>query len=91
MQAWSPVLDVAQDARWGRCEETFGEDPVLVSQIGGCLLYTSVTAATNFVNYKDVSANETRRVTEFLAKAMKRPYAQAITAHEEEMCIRDRP
>lgn len=42
-----------------------------------------VTAATNFVNYKDVSANETRRVTEFLAKAMKRPYAQVITAHEE--------
>lgn len=42
-----------------------------------------VTAATNFVNYKDVSANETRRVTEFLAKAMKHPYAQAITAHEE--------
>lgn len=34
-QAWSPVLDVAQDARWGRCEETFGEDPILVSQIGG--------------------------------------------------------
>ena len=42
-----------------------------------------VTAATNFVNYKDVSANETRRATEFLAKAMKRPYAQALTAHEE--------
>jgi len=34
-QCWSPVLDVAQDARWGRCEETFGEDPVLVSEIGG--------------------------------------------------------
>lgn len=34
-QAWSPVLDVAQDARWGRCEETFGEDPVLVSELGG--------------------------------------------------------
>lgn len=35
MQAWSPVLDVAQDARWGRCEETYGEDPILVSKIGG--------------------------------------------------------
>ena len=35
LQAWSPVLDVAQDARWGRCEETYGEDPVLVSEIGG--------------------------------------------------------
>jgi beta-glucosidase len=32
---WSPVLDVAQDPRWGRCEETYGEDPVLVSEIGG--------------------------------------------------------
>ncbi|HTJ12202.1 MAG TPA: glycoside hydrolase family 3 C-terminal domain-containing protein [Dinghuibacter sp.] len=35
VQAWSPVLDVAQDPRWGRCEETYGEDPVLVSDIGG--------------------------------------------------------
>ena len=35
IQAWSPVLDVAQDPRWGRCEETFGEDPVLVSLLGG--------------------------------------------------------
>lgn len=34
-QCWSSVLDVAQDARWGRCEETFGEDPILVSEIGG--------------------------------------------------------
>jgi beta-glucosidase len=35
VQAWSPDLDVAQDPRWGRCEETYGEDPVLVSEIGG--------------------------------------------------------
>ena len=35
IQAWSPVLDVAQDPRWGRCEEAYGEDPVLVSMIGG--------------------------------------------------------
>jgi len=30
----SPVLDVGRDARWGRIEETFGEDPTLVSQFG---------------------------------------------------------
>lgn len=35
LQAWSPVLDVAQDPRWGRMEETYGEDPILVSMIGG--------------------------------------------------------
>ncbi len=30
----SPVLDVARDPRWGRVEETFGEDPHLVSALG---------------------------------------------------------
>src|SRR5580700_5571914 len=30
----SPVIDVARDPRWGRIEETFGEDPYLVSQMG---------------------------------------------------------
>jgi len=31
--ALSPVLDVARDLRWGRVEETFGEDPYLVAQM----------------------------------------------------------
>ena len=30
----SPVIDVARDPRWGRIEETFGEDPYLVSELG---------------------------------------------------------
>lgn len=30
----SPVVDVARDPRWGRIEETFGEDPYLVAEIG---------------------------------------------------------
>jgi beta-glucosidase len=29
-----PVLDLARDARWGRIEETFGEDPYLTGQLG---------------------------------------------------------
>jgi beta-glucosidase len=33
-QGLSPVLDIATDPRWGRTEETFGEDPLLVSQFG---------------------------------------------------------
>ena len=33
-QALTPVVDVARDARWGRVEETFGEDPHLVSRMG---------------------------------------------------------
>ncbi|RSD09597.1 beta-xylosidase/alpha-l-arabinosidase [Amycolatopsis eburnea] len=33
-QGLSPVLDVARDLRWGRVEETIGEDPYLVGTIG---------------------------------------------------------
>ena len=33
-QALTPVVDVARDARWGRVEETYGEDPFLVSRMG---------------------------------------------------------
>jgi beta-xylosidase len=33
-QGLSPVLDVTRDPRWGRTEETIGEDPYLVGSVG---------------------------------------------------------
>jgi beta-glucosidase len=33
-QGLAPILDVTRDPRWGRIEETFGEDPYLVSELG---------------------------------------------------------
>ena len=33
-QGLAPVVDVVKDYRWGRVEETLGEDPYLVSQLG---------------------------------------------------------
>jgi len=36
--AFSPNLDVARDARWGRTGETFGEDPFLVSHMGAAMI-----------------------------------------------------
>ena len=59
-QGLSPVIDVTRDPRWGRVEETFGEDPYLVSQMGvsfvnglqGNDLHTGVLAtAKHFVGY----------------------------------------
>ncbi len=38
-EALSPVLDIGRDPRWGRIEETYGEDTYLVSQIG----YAAIT------------------------------------------------
>ncbi|MBN1566196.1 MAG: glycoside hydrolase family 3 C-terminal domain-containing protein [Anaerolineae bacterium] len=47
-QALAPVLDVTRDPRWGRVEETFGEDPYLVSQLG--------VAYVNGIQGKDLTA-----------------------------------
>ncbi len=33
-QCLAPVLDLGREPRWGRIEETYGEDPYLVSRIG---------------------------------------------------------
>jgi beta-glucosidase len=33
-EALTPVVDVAREPRWGRIEETFGEDPYLVGEMG---------------------------------------------------------
>jgi beta-glucosidase len=33
-QALTPVVDVARDPRWGRVEETFGEDPFVAARMG---------------------------------------------------------
>ena len=33
-QSLAPVLDIARDPRWGRVEETYGEDPVLAGELG---------------------------------------------------------
>jgi beta-glucosidase len=33
-QTLAPVLDIARDPRWGRSEETYGEDPYLAARLG---------------------------------------------------------
>jgi beta-glucosidase len=33
-QILAPVVDVAREPRWGRTEETYGEDPYLVARLG---------------------------------------------------------
>ncbi len=35
---WAPMLDVSRDARWGRCAESPGEDPVLGSMFARAMV-----------------------------------------------------
>src|SRR5215468_10475782 len=44
----APVLDVARDPRWGRTEETFGEDPYLIAQMG--IAYVRGLQGTDLAN-----------------------------------------
>ena len=37
-QALGPVLDIARDPRWGRIEETYGEDPYLAAAMGAAYI-----------------------------------------------------
>src|SRR5579864_2489040 len=36
--AWAPMLDVTRDARWGRCAESPGEDPLLGAVFGAAMI-----------------------------------------------------
>ncbi|MBX9244905.1 glycoside hydrolase family 3 C-terminal domain-containing protein [Actinotalea ferrariae] len=35
---FSPVLCIARDLRWGRIDETFGEDPFLIGELGSAMV-----------------------------------------------------
>jgi len=43
-QALSPLMDITRDPRWGRTEETFGEDPYLVGAMGSAYVKGLQTA-----------------------------------------------
>ncbi len=54
-QALTPVVDVARDPRWGRVEETYGEDPYLVGQLG-CAAVRGFQGDARFKNKNRVIA-----------------------------------
>jgi beta-glucosidase len=59
---FSPVLGTARDLRWGRIDETFGEDPTLIGVLGSALIrgyqgadladpHTILACAKHYVGY----------------------------------------
>ena len=58
----APVLDVARDPRWGRVEETYGEDPVLAGTLG--------TAYVRGLQTSDLRSGVVATGKHFLAYAM---------------------
>nr|WP_321356466.1 glycoside hydrolase family 3 N-terminal domain-containing protein [uncultured Draconibacterium sp.] len=60
--AYGPILDLARDPRWSRVEETFGEDPILIAQMGSAMVkglgggdlsqdYSVISTLKHFIAY----------------------------------------
>ena len=54
-QVFSPVLDIARDPRWGRTEETYGEDPYLAARMGVAAI-TGLQGDTFLIDHHHVIA-----------------------------------
>jgi beta-glucosidase len=54
--ALSPVIDVCRDPRWGRCEETYGEDPYLNGVLGTAAVIGFQGSATGVIAENHVGA-----------------------------------
>ncbi|WP_420871034.1 glycoside hydrolase family 3 N-terminal domain-containing protein [Micromonospora endophytica] len=65
-QGLAPVLDVTRDYRWGRTEETIGEDPSLVGTIGAAYVRGLERAGVvaTLKHFAGYSASRGRRVVE---------------------------
>jgi beta-xylosidase len=88
-QGLAPVLDVVRDHRWGRVEETLGEDPYLVGIIGSAyvrgLQAASITATLkHFAGYSASQAGRNHAPVHMgpreLREVMLVPFEMAIEA-----------
>lgn len=57
------------------------DEAISVEQATSATLY--IAAATNFINYHDVTGNESKKASALLAGAMKRDYPSALKAHTD--------
>lgn len=91
---WSPTINLARDPRWGRADESYGEDPYLTGQIGSQFVeglqgddptYTKIVStpkhffANNAENYR---RNGDSEVTERELREYYTPAFAALTGQD---------
>jgi len=92
---FSPVLDTARDLRWGRIDETFGEDPYLVGLLGSALVHgyqgsdladphTILACAKHYAGYSGTQGGRDSAEADISERAMRslflRPFHDAVRA-----------
>ena len=92
---FSPVLCLGRDARWGRVDETFGEDPYLAGELGAAIIkgYQGediadgehiLACAKHYIGYGDALGGRDSCDTEMTFRKLKEtflpPFARAVSA-----------
>jgi beta-glucosidase len=87
--ALAPVLDVARDPRWGRVEETYGEDPVLNGTIGAAyvrglqsddLAHGVVATGKHFLGYAMSEGGRNWNPVQLGPRELREVYAEPFAA-----------
>ena len=92
---FSPVLCLGRDTRWGRVDETFGEDPYLAGELGAAIIrgYQGediadgehiLACAKHYIGYGDAVGGRDSCDTEMTFRKLKEtflpPFARAVAA-----------
>jgi beta-glucosidase len=87
-QTLAPVLDVARDPRWGRVEETYGEDPVLCGVLGtayvrgvqGSLVDGVLATGKHFLGYALSEGGRNHAPVQLGPRELREVYAEPFAA-----------
>ncbi len=87
---FSPVLCIARDTRWGRTNETFGEDPYLIGKLGAAIIrgYEKdglvASCAKHYIGYGEATGGRDSYDTEVSMRKVREtflpPFKEAIDA-----------
>ena len=82
-QVFTPVLDLARDPRWGRTEETYGEDSFLLGRLGSAYVQGVQEYAPACVKHYAANNVEHKRETDIAQmdeQTLQEVYARLLTA-----------
>lgn len=95
--AFSPMVDVAHDPRWGRVAEGAGEDPYLAAQVGRAVVRgfqgddlhnedSLMACVKHYLGYAAAEGGRDYNTTEFSETALRNTYLPPFRAAVEEGC-----
>lgn len=90
---FSPVLCMGRDLRWGRIDETFGEDPELISRLGAAIIRgyqtdnLTAACAKHYLGYGEATGGRDSYDSEFTERKARELFLKPFEAAVKEGCM----